>query len=84
MLRSYLSTLLTLFFCSKEEMKLELEKNHRVTVLKNNVWQVDADELIISLVVCAGGGPSTALTSSNDVDRLQMLNNFLYGEKICF
>lgn len=54
-----------------EEMKLELEKNHRVTVLKNNVWQVDADELIISLVVCAGGGPSTALTSSNDVDRLR-------------
>ena len=38
------------------------------------MWQVDADELIISLVVCVGDGPSTPLTSSSDVDRLQVLN----------
>jgi len=55
-----------------EDLKLELENNHHVTVLKNNVWQVDADELIISLVVCVGGGgPGNTLTSSNDVDRLR-------------
>jgi len=54
-----------------EDLKLELEKNHRVTVLKNNVWQVDADELIISLVVCVGDDLKTALLSANDVDRLR-------------
>jgi len=54
-----------------EDLKLELEKNYSVTVLKNNVWQVDADELIISLVVCVGDGQSTHLTSPNDVDRLR-------------
>jgi len=61
------------------EMKHELESSLCVSVEKNNVWQVDADELIISLVVStvgsSGGQRPTAslITHSSDVDRLQIL-----------
>lgn len=58
------------------EMKHELESSLCVSVEKNNVWQVDADELIISLVVStvgSGGQRPTAslITHSSDVDRLR-------------
>merc|ERR1712179_22427 len=70
-----------------EDLKLELEQTHHVTVLKNNVWQVDADELIISLVVAvgdAGTEKNVAVKTSNDVDRLRDgIHNILekYGSK---
>lgn len=68
-----------------DDLKLELERTHHVTVLKNNVWQVDADELIISLVVCVEAGVgSSALNKSDDVDRLRDgIHNTLekYGAK---
>jgi len=55
-----------------EDLKLELERAHPVTVLKNNVWQVDADELIISLVVvCDKSFKTGVIDSSDDVDRLR-------------
>jgi len=58
-----------------EDLKLELERAHPVTVLKNNVWQVDADELIISLVVVCDDdnkfNKKTMIDSSDDVDRLR-------------
>jgi len=52
------------------ELKHELESSLLVNVEKNNVWQVDADELIISLVVSVDGSKS-GISHSSDVDRLR-------------